>query len=97
MEARIRQLEALLREAKVGEQPAGDEVAPGLVVVLDIDGDEETYFVAGSREDRHEEHDVLSTASPIGQAVLGASKGDTVTVEAPAGAFDVTVREIRTS
>lgn len=97
MEARIRQLESLLREAKVGEEPAGDEVAPGLVVVLDIDGDEETYFVAGSREDRHDEHDVLSTSSPIGKAVLGASKGDTVDVEAPAGAFEVTVREIRAS
>ena len=97
MEARIRQLEALLREARVGEKPAGDEVAPGLVVVLDIDGDEETYFVAGSREDRHDEHDVLSTSSPIGKAVLGASSGDTVAVEAPAGSFKVTVKEIRGS
>ncbi|MFN2556178.1 MAG: transcription elongation factor GreA [Nitriliruptorales bacterium] len=95
MEARIRQIEALLREAKVGQQPRSDVVAPGVVVTLVIDEEKETYFVAGSREERHEKFDVISIASPVGRAVLGARKGDTVQVEAPSGAFQVTVAEIR--
>lgn len=95
MEARIRQLEALLRQAKVGEAPPQDTVAPGLVVTLLIDGDRETYFVAGSREERHARYDVLSTSSPVGRAVLGARPGDTVRADAPAGSFEITVEEIR--
>jgi transcription elongation factor GreA len=93
MEARIRQLTALLRDAQVGEAPPADEVAPGLLVTVDIEGDEETYFV-GSREDAHDEHEVLSFSSPIGKAILGAKPGDTVKVQAPAATFDVTVRAI---
>lgn len=95
MEARIRQLEALLREAKVGEAPRTDTVVPGLVVSLVIDGEEETYFVAGSREERHPEFEVLSVTSPIGRAVLDTRPGDTVQADTPAGALDVTVKEIR--
>ncbi|MGH3443254.1 MAG: GreA/GreB family elongation factor [Nitriliruptorales bacterium] len=97
MEARIRQLEALLREARVGAPPKSDTVGPGLVVTLEIGGDEETYFISDTREERHAEHDVLSTASPIGRAVVGARAGETVTAEVPAGQLKVTVKEIHSS
>jgi transcription elongation factor GreA len=96
MEARIRQLEALLRDAHIGEPPDADEVRPGLVVVLDVDGDQETYLL-GSREDHHDDHDILSASSPMGRAVTGARAGDTVSFETPTGvAVTVTVQEIRT-
>ncbi|MBS3942281.1 MAG: transcription elongation factor GreA [Actinobacteria bacterium] len=96
MEARIRQLEALLRDAKIGQPDNTDEVRPGLVVVLDVDGDEETYLV-GSREDHHDELEILSADSPMGTAVVGRKAGDTVEFTTPAGAtLGVTVREIRT-
>jgi len=93
MEARIRQLQTLLRDAKVGEAPPADAVAPGLIVTVDIEGDEETYLV-GSREDSHDEHEVLSASSPIGEAILGAKPGDTVEVHAPAATFEVTVKSL---
>ena len=93
MEARIRQLEALLREARIGQPEVSDEVRPGLVVTLSVDGDDETYLV-GSREDSHPEHDVLSADSPMGRAIVGRKVGDTVTVEAPAASFEVTVKDI---
>lgn len=94
MEARIRQLEELMRTAMIGQPTDADEVRPGLKVVLDVDGDEETYLV-GSREDEHDELEILSAQSPMGQAVLGAKVGDTVSFETPAGAtIGVTVRAI---
>jgi transcription elongation factor GreA len=96
MEARIRQLERLLREARIGAPESTDRVKPGLIVALGIDGDTETYLV-GSREDSHDEHEVLSADSPIGRAILGRQVGDTVSVEAPAAAFDVEVIEISTT
>jgi transcription elongation factor GreA len=95
MEARIRQLETLLREAKIGKPDNTDEVRPGLVVTLDVDGDEETYLL-GSREDTHDTHDVLSAESPMGRAIIGHGVGETVTVTAPAAEFDVTITDIST-
>jgi len=85
MEARIRQLEALLRDAVIGEAPGTGSVAAGLVVTLEVAGDEETYFV-GSREDRHPELEVLSIESPMGQGIVGAVVGDTRSFETPSGA-----------
>lgn len=93
MEARIRQLEALLRNARIGKPQDADVVRPGLVVTIAIDGDEETFLV-GSREDSHETYDILSAESPIGKAILGAKPGDTVSAEAPKGSFEIEVREI---
>jgi transcription elongation factor GreA len=95
MEARIRQLEQLLRDARIGEAPDADVVRPGLIVTLSIDGDDETYLV-GSREDSHDELEILSAESPLGRAVLGAKPGETREAQAPAGSFEVTVRDIRT-
>lgn len=93
MEARIRQLEALLRDAKIGQPDTTDAVRPGLVVTLEIDGDHETWMV-GSREDSHPDHPVLSAESPMGKAILDQSAGTTVTVNTPGGELAVTVVSI---
>lgn len=93
MEARIRQLEELLRDVRVGEPPRTDTVAPGVLVTIEVDGDEETYLV-GSREDRHGQHEVLSSSSPLGQALLGRHPGDVVVAEAPNGSYEVQVKRI---
>jgi transcription elongation factor GreA len=96
MEARIRQLDQLLRDARIGEPEGTDAVKPGLVVVLDVDGDEETYLL-GSREDSHDEHEILSANSPMGEAIAGASAGDTVSFTTPTGiSIEVTVKDIQT-
>ena len=95
MEARIRQLEEMLRNAEVGEAPKGDAVAAGMIVTTtDEDGDEET-FLLGSREDRHEGLPVVSAQSPLGKALIGAKVGDTRSYQAPAGSFSVTVTGVR--
>lgn len=93
MEARIRQLTQLLRNAHIGEPPDADVVRPGVVVTLDIMGDEEVYLV-GSREDFHDRYEILSAESPLGRAIMDAHPGDTVKAEAPAGSYQVTVRSI---
>jgi len=84
MEARIRQLEALLRDAVVGAEASTDAVAAGVVVTLDVADDVEEYLV-GSREDRHPTLDVLSVESPLGRAVVGAAVGEERSFATPAG------------
>ena len=92
-EARIRQLEDMLRKAEVGETPPDDGVVePGMVVTVDFgDGDTEK-FLLGARENLTEgdDLDVYSPQSAMGAAINGKSKGETVTYEAPNGK-DVTV------
>jgi transcription elongation factor GreA len=85
MEARIRQLETLLSSAVVGEVAGTSGVAgPGTVVVVEIAGDEETYFL-GSREEAIDCMDVLSVQSALGQAVSGRKVGDKFSYVTPTG------------
>jgi transcription elongation factor GreA len=86
-EARIRQLEQLLREASVGETPAtGGLAGPGMVVEVRFPGDKETSrFVLGSREDHSTSVEVYSPQSPLGKAVTGLGAGDTAHYKLPNG------------
>ena len=96
-EARIRQLEAMLKSAVVLEQaPDGDEVAPGSLVDIRYEGDETvTTYLVGSIEERHETYDVLTPDSPLGQALLGKGAGATVTYQGPRRELSVTVVAVR--
>ncbi len=95
MEARIRQLEEILRNVQVGEAPTGDAAAAGMVVsTVDDQGDTET-FLLGSREDRAGGLPVVSAGSPLGKALVGHKIGDTVSYAAPGGTFSVRITEVR--
>jgi transcription elongation factor GreA len=84
MEARIRQLEALLNSAVVGEAEASGVAGPGTVVRLEIAGEEETYFL-GSREEAIDGMEVLSLQSALGQAVSGRKAGEKFSYTTPTG------------
>ena len=88
-EGRIRQLEDMLRRAEVGETPSNDGVVePGMVVTYRFVGDDEDEtetFLLGAREIEPDGLTVYSPQSPLGAAINGASKGDTVSYEAPNG------------
>ena len=90
-EARIRQLEDMLRRAEVGETPADDGVVePGMKVTYKFAGDaddEIETFLLGAREmeDTTSGLKVYSPQSPLGSAIIGHQKGETVSYEAPNG------------
>ncbi len=91
MEARIRQLQQLLETAIVGETPPDDGIVePGMVVTVEMFGDEET-FLLGSREITEEGMDVYSEKSPLGEAIMGKKAGDSATYTAPNGK-EITVK-----
>ena len=89
-EARIRQLEDMLRRAEVGETPADDGIVePGMKVTYkfagDADADAET-FLLGAREMADTTNlQVFSPQSPLGSAIIGKRKGETVPYTAPNG------------
>jgi transcription elongation factor GreA len=86
-EARIRQLQELLRTAKVGDAPTESGVAgPGMVVTVRFDDEDDTEtFLIGSREETASDLEVYSAASPLGKALDGAKEGETRTYETPTG------------
>jgi transcription elongation factor GreA len=87
-EGRIRYLQELLRTAHVGEAMKADSVTAGSVVTIyfDDDKDDTETFLLGSREiSSTTELTVYSPESALGQAILGARTGDTVTYTAPSG------------
>ena len=88
MEMRIRYLKELLRTAHVGSAPTSTSVAPGTVVTIyfDDDPDDTETFLLGSREIASTtDLTVYSPESALGQAIMGASQGQTATYTAPSG------------
>src|SRR2546428_1821812 len=71
-EARVRQLEAILKSAVVVESADTRTVVAGTVVEVMMEGDEETsIYLVGSIEEKGRGYDVISPRSPPGQAPLG--------------------------
>ena len=88
IEARIEQLEKLLKNAEV---VSNDEVERGKVSIgstiriLDVEFDEELeYKIVGSTE-ADSLAGKISNESPVGRAMIGAKEGDIVTVETESG------------
>ena len=95
MEARIRQLEALLLDAEIVAAADGSSVVSGVVVAIRYEGDDEIErLLVGSMEERHGELDVLTPGSPLGQALMGGGIGDIVDFEAPGGVLKVEIVDI---
>jgi transcription elongation factor GreA len=86
-EARIRQLQHILENARVGEPPRTDGVVgPGMTVTIRFGGDdEEVTFLLASREETGAPIDVYSPRSPLGSAIDGKKVGDTATYTLPNG------------
>ena len=96
MEARIRQIEAMLEDAEIVDEVQTSEVGHGNVVGIRYEGDDEVeWYLLGSIEERREGISVMSPDSPLGQALLGHKAGDTVGYEAPSGELRVEIVEIR--
>ncbi|MFV0318187.1 MAG: GreA/GreB family elongation factor [Microthrixaceae bacterium] len=96
MESRIALLADKIDKAVISDGNATGEVMVGSIVTIRFEGDdpEETEkYLVGSIEERHEEYTNLSPTSPMGEAMLGASAGDSVTYEAPTGA-EITVEVV---
>jgi transcription elongation factor GreA len=87
-QARIHQIQELLGNAVVGEDPPDDGIAePGMVLTVRYDdtGDIET-FLLGVRGVEDADIDVYSMQSPLGRAIAGAHVGEQRTYSIPSGA-----------
>ncbi len=98
MEARIAQLFGILEDAVIVEiGGASDEVRIGTIVTLRYDGDDEDdveKYLLGSIEEASDGVTVISPTSALGEALMGARTGESVTYAAPNGTLTVIVVEL---
>lgn len=97
VEARIVELEAMLKNAKViDEEDLNNDIVHigSKVRVLDVEYNEELdYQVVGSAE-ADPRSGKISDESPVGRALLGAKVGDVVEAEAPGGIVKFEIKQI---
>lgn len=96
LQSRLRYLGKQLKYAQVIEAKSDGKVNMGSSVVLKFDDDEETeeYKIVG-RMEADLASGKIAFDSPLGQAIMKQKAGATVTVEAPAGAYHVTIVKIK--
>ena len=92
MEGRILHLAKMLENAEIVEGGGGETVGTGSVVELRYEGDDFTErYLVGSIEERQDGIEILSPGSPLGEALMGAGPGQTVSYESPGGTLAVEV------
>src|SRR5918992_4098523 len=85
-EARVRQIRQMLINAEIIQSADDGVIRPGKLVTIRYEGDDEAEtYLLGLREEKGGEHDVLTPESPIGQALVGHSAGETVDATLPRG------------
>ena len=98
VEARIEELEKLLKNVEVVDvEPSGrsKKIQFGsLVKVLDVELNEEMEFKIKGATEADSLNGSISNESPLGIALIGKKKGDTVEVEAPMGMIQYKILDI---
>lgn len=98
IELRIEEIDKILKNAEVVDEDEGDinVINVGCTVkIKDLEfGDEMEYKLVGSTE-ANSLKGKISNESPVGRALIGAQKGDTVDVETPAGIIQYEILDFK--
>ena len=95
-EGEIAELEAKIKNAKIVEETVDlTKIHFGSKVkVYDYDLEEEAVYTLMGTTEADPMNKIISSDSPFGKALLGATTGAIVTVRAPGGDFKVEIKEI---
>ncbi len=100
VDARIKELEKLLKNAEVVDVEQTDgkiaKVSFGCTVkLLDKELKEEMEYTIKGSSEADSLNGSISNESPLGKALIGAKKGDTIEVEAPVGMVKYKILDVR--
>ena len=95
---RIKELESKLEEAEIvtpSKMPKKDHVGLNTTVkIVNIKSKESFTYTLVSSAEADVFENKIAPDSPIGSAIVGCKKGETVTVDAPAGKIQYKIVEI---
>ena len=94
IEGRIQEIEEILKNTQIiAASKNKNIVSVGSTVTLNFDGKEVRYTIVGANE-ANPAAGKISNESLVGKALLGAKKGDKVSVLTPAGQNEYTIQNI---
>lgn len=94
VEARIKEINNILTVAKIPEKKNIEQVQVGSKVVLEIDGSSNTFMIVSSVEADPSKR-MVSSESPVGNALLGKKVGDLVEIKTPVFTAKYKILEIK--
>jgi len=98
VEGRIRKIEETLKSATIigaGQEVKSKVSIGGSVVLCDLASGEELHYKIVSPKEVNPTRGMISTASPIGKAIIGRREGDMVEVVTPAGKSRYQIKQIK--
>lgn len=97
LEGRIRELEEALKSATIideKQEPALQVSTGDHIILRDLTSGEELHYTIVSPREVDPSQGKISSASPIGKAVIGRSVGKVVEVEAPVGMLRYEIKQV---
>lgn len=96
LEERLSQIEEILKNSEIVTKHSTSSIGVGCVVVVKKEGDKEerTFSIVGGQESDMAKG-MISHHSPLGQALIGKAKGDTVIFMTPKGEIKYKVISIK--
>lgn len=98
VQARVIEIEEIIAKAKVvsTKKAGGSQVAMGSIVTLTQGNNaKKLVFTVVGEFEADPENGKISSVSPVGKAIFGKKKGDSVVVKAPAGELTYKITEIK--
>lgn len=96
VEDRINHLENIIKNSSIVDQGRSDIITVGTTVHVQKEGDNKSYIytIVGS-EEADTSQGKVSNISPLGAALIGKKKGDSVTVQTPKGSSKYLIETIK--
>lgn len=95
IEERIEEIEEILKNAKIAENPNNDDtVELGETVVVEKNNEKFVYTIVGEYE-ADPINGKISIGSPIGKSLIGRKIGEVVEIETPGGKIVYKILEIK--
>tara|TARA_B100000315_G_C14552411_1_gene576508 strand:- start:764 stop:1234 length:471 start_codon:yes stop_codon:yes gene_type:complete len=96
-EARIRELEDKLSRVEIIDDTKMDPSKAYIgakVTLIDLETDDEIEYTLVSQDEANATEGLISTTSPVGQALLGHKVGDEISITVPAGDLSYKITKI---
>ncbi len=93
LDAQIRRLDRQIRHSIITVKNTNGIVGVGSTITVESDEKTMTFSVVGSAESDPDKS-AISSISPLGRQLMGRKSGDTVTIHAPAGIKNYTIKDV---